>query len=155
MRIQLSALEEVAKTRPAGYMDDVKSRGKIKDGFLFITTEQYRNLLQIYNPEALSAPIEPVKPCCGQSPEPLKMPPLHKQARNLIGAMGRGAGGLVNGEKINAPIDVIESRQAICASCEYWQADSKRCSICGCKTNLKISLASESCPKGFWTAIEN
>lgn len=44
----------------------------------------------------------------------------------------------------------IEKRWSICSKCEFhkhWQ-----CLECGCVVSLKIKVASESCPKGFWQA---
>ena len=51
-----------------------------------------------------------------------------------------------------------DDRLKLCQSCEHldckWLKPS-RCSICGCLVSLKAAIKSESCPMGYWKAIES
>jgi hypothetical protein len=50
---------------------------------------------------------------------------------------------------------VIESRRAICGSCEHHAVNMfmETCSICGCAWQMKILNASEKCPIGKWPNV--
>jgi len=56
----------------------------------------------------------------------------------------------ISGEAVTVPADVEASRQAVCAACEHWDGEKARCKQCGCFTNFKIKLATQSCPLGKW-----
>jgi len=53
--ILLSALEQVAPERPAGYLEEVLSVSKVKEGLVFIPHEHYARLAAKYNPQASQA----------------------------------------------------------------------------------------------------
>lgn len=40
----------------------------------------------------------------------------------------------------------FDRRLSICEACDQYDAKSKRCRICGCKTAAKLRMASERCP---------
>ena len=50
MKIRLSSMEETAKTRPEGYLQDCLSRGIIDGPFLQISPAEYQPLLAKYRP---------------------------------------------------------------------------------------------------------
>ena len=49
-----------------------------------------------------------------------------------------------------APQEQLESRKAICLSCEFWDsngfAGTGRCKQCGCSTQAKLRMATSKCP---------
>jgi hypothetical protein len=51
-----------------------------------------------------------------------------------------------------ASSDQQKLRSSICESCDFFDADSKRCNSCGCFVNIKVTWASESCPEGKWAS---
>ena len=85
---------------------------------------------------------------CLKSPE---LPPLQTQAVNAAKAVGRVASALATGQPVLVSEEVRESRLAICHDCDQWIEKRKRCAKCGCFTDKKIRLATESCPLGKWT----
>lgn len=75
------------------------------------------------------------------------MPPLHRQALNLIRALGRW---IRHGRRV---VDraTREKRLATCRGCELYRPESRRCSGCGCYLPLKSFLHDpEGCPLGKW-----
>ena len=92
------------------------------------------------------APIEP---------EPLEMPALLDQGKNLLAAVGRvavaGAKKLA-GEDVAILVDATETKRrlAVCSFCPFFSSADKRCSECGCFIEAKARLATEKCPQGCW-----
>jgi len=77
-----------------------------------------------------------------QGKPPADYPPLVAQAGSLAKAVGRFvASGL---QRVDD--DAYRARLAICQSCDQYDADQKRCRLCGCKTSIKLRMASEHCP---------
>jgi len=76
--------------------------------------------------------------------------------------LARGVVGLTKAAlNINvAPDDVIEQRRATCRACEFASPCTSNplrfctCTACGCVLKAKTKIASESCPKGKWLAVE-
>lgn len=62
-----------------------------------------------------------------------------------------------SGFKKVEPEDLIDRRE-ICEACSNWKGESAfgigRCGSCGC-FGLKLYVATESCPIGKWTAIDD
>lgn len=141
MKINLCQLRAKAKERPEGYVEDVIAHGTVVGQVLEITPEQYQLLLDKYNKEGKIQPS-----CCGSK----AMPALSTQAKNALQAAGRVVGAAVTGKAVFATPEVVAARQAVCDSCEFWVKEKKRCSVCGCRTDAKLKLATESCPKSKW-----
>jgi hypothetical protein len=142
MKINLNSILDVAKYRPAGYYEDVCSRGKIVDGYLNITPKDYADLLTKYGGT-------PTAPCatCGQN-KPL--PSVMERIRNVTHAAGRVADNLIHGEAIKVSAEVQEQRYKICAGCEFFNKEKNACSVCGCAMKAKTWLSTEACPKKLW-----
>lgn len=71
-------------------------------------------------------------------------PPIHRQALSAVqAAVGWAKSGLPL-----TPPEELERRKAICAGCEFWDAEAfggtGRCVKCGCSTWAKLQMASES-----------
>ena len=69
-------------------------------------------------------------------------PPLAQQAANALIAAGR----FVKSGLKTVDDAEYERRLAICKACDQYDAEKKRCRICGCKTQIKLRMASEHCP---------
>ena len=56
------------------------------------------------------------------------------------------------------PQNILKERQEICKLCPEWDssgiAGTGRCKKCGCSTQAKLRMASESCPINKWTKYE-
>lgn len=73
-------------------------------------------------------------------------PPPLAQAGNLARSLWDWA---VDGFKVASP-GLQERRRATCAACPRWVPADRRCILCGCYTEAKITLKAESCPEGRW-----
>ncbi len=83
----------------------------------------------------------------GAPPEsPPAYPPVGRQLLKAVTAA-------VTGQTIMATTEERERRQAICDVCPEWDVQQRRCKKCGCNGNLKLALATESCPIGKWLAV--
>jgi len=80
----------------------------------------------------------------------LSLPPVSEQLVNAAKAVVRVAVATAEQKPVFAEPDEVERRRGACAGCEFWIADRRRCSKCGCYTNKKILLATEKCPAGNW-----
>lgn len=86
---------------------------------------------------------EPVNP---NRAEPLSLPSLTTQAKNLAGALYNHAkSGFSTADK-----ELQQKRLDICAACPLLIKESHRCSACGCYVKSKVTMSSSSCPKGHW-----
>jgi hypothetical protein len=72
------------------------------------------------------------------------MPPIHVQAGNALGAIGRVIGAAVTGQAVWVPSEVLDARRSECAICPHLV--NNRCKLCGCPYERKIRLATERCP---------
>lgn len=75
-----------------------------------------------------------------------KFPTKREMAGNLTAAGARIAARVLSGKKVIVPEEVFEQRMSECKSCDFFDLKSKRCKLCGCKTQKKLRLAGESCP---------
>jgi hypothetical protein len=84
------------------------------------------------------------------SGKPLPMPPVHVQAANALGALGRAAGQFLSGGPVLVSSEELDRRLAICVACDQYREG--RCAVCGCVAKLKARLQSETgqCPLGKW-----
>jgi hypothetical protein len=46
------------------------------------------------------------------------------------------------------PADVLKTRQETCKACEHFTGS--KCKLCGCFTEAKLRMATETCPIGKW-----
>lgn len=77
-----------------------------------------------------------------QGAPPPEYPPLARQAVNALAAAGRFvASGFATVDKAE-----YERRLAICKACDQYDAEKRRCILCGCKTAAKLRMAAEHCP---------
>lgn len=78
--------------------------------------------------------------------EASEFPSLLQMVKNLTGSAARTAGALASGKKVQVPQEIYDQRLAACGRCDQWNAEKKRCRICGCSTTYKLWLAREECP---------
>ena len=78
------------------------------------------------------------------------MPPLQTMAGNLVKTAAATTLGLLKGQSIITPEALQAKRKAICEACEFYVADSARCSKCGCYSKTKIAIAQAACPIRKW-----
>ena len=45
-------------------------------------------------------------------------------------------------------------RAGHCQKCEFYKRSRKQCTLCGCLVNLKVTIASSTCPAGKWKEAE-
>lgn len=77
---------------------------------------------------------------------PPTYPPIMEQLANATGAATRVVTSIVMGQPVMASPEEQERRGAICLTCDKWDAMQRRCTLCGCQTDIKRRLAQESCP---------
>lgn len=122
--------------------------------------EPYRALCADDHPEHPSWRARMVEKAVGEPPVPANYPGLGRQALNLASAAGRIVEAAIKGEPILVPAEVFEARKALCVACPNWDAQQRRCTLCGCKTDAKLRGAQESCPAdppkwGRWTPSDS
>ena len=138
VRMPLSEVQAKASERPAGYLEDVLSRGCVKNDIIEMDYKSYMDLIEKYEPQNLAV----------TEAELLKMPPVATQIKNAADALAKVTSSVTRGNPIVAPEEEIERRRAICESCEFLKGH--RCAKCGCVFNHKIRLATQRCPMGRW-----
>jgi hypothetical protein len=67
-------------------------------------------------------------------------------AVNLAKSMGSAVFGWATGKGLTVDQSEVEWRLAICFQCPKFDQAQRRCTICGCWTNLKNRLVSSHCP---------
>lgn len=84
------------------------------------------------------------------TPQKLNPPSFAQMAKSAVKST---ASWVTQGVPI-ASEGLIKERQAICSSCEFWNAKAfsgtGRCMKCGCSTWAKLRMATEKCPIGKW-----
>lgn len=122
IRVRVKDVEAQAARRPAGYVADVLSRGRVADGWVEWEEDIWRELVERYADHTL--------------------PDVGRMVAGLGWALARWAAAgfaVVSAEDYAA-------RRAACRRCMHWKAGLVgRCAICGC-TALKPWLATERCP---------
>jgi hypothetical protein len=78
----------------------------------------------------------------------LQYPSLATQTGNAVAAAGRAVTAFARGEHVFVSPEEEARRGAICESneCGKFDATQRRCTLCGCKTDIKRRLKTESCP---------
>lgn len=145
----------VAHTRNENYLvycEDSNPNHLIWRQRMAAKAEKYRGL-----PEP--APIDKDKIALNHIVRNSYKPPDHQypsllvQAGNAVQAAAKTAVAAVRGEPVFVSEEVLNDRLDICYSCDYWDANWKRCALCGCSTYAKTRLATEACPAGKWPAV--
>lgn len=81
-------------------------------------------------------------------------PTLPQMARSLASSAARWA---KSGFQTTTP-EQLESRLAICQSCEFWEeagfAGTGKCKKCGCSTQAKLRMATSKCPIDKWGPVD-
>ena len=178
MRLRIAKIREQEKDRPAGYFEEVISRGIVDGDWLEISTEAHAELREKYRPPSpprLQVDLsrltpstasdhekqEQVSGCCDspvdeieaeQAPEQerqVSFPNVQTLALNLASAVGAEVKSRFLG---NDQIDLeeINRRLAICEGCEFFHSPSQRCKKCGCYLKWKTAWRSQKCPVGKW-----
>ena len=56
-------------------------------------------------------------------------------------------------DSLKAPQEIIDSRRAICNSCEFLFEPTMQCKKCGCFIQTTTHIAQFSCPLNKWSAV--
>ena len=78
------------------------------------------------------------------------MPPVKEQVKNFALAVSRAVKYAVEEGDPVASAGEREERMGICRTCPKMDKRSMRCTMCGCKTALKVAIKTEECPDGKW-----
>lgn len=134
MRFALSFVYDQARFRPAGYVEEVLAAGKIDGEQIEFSEDALAVLRKKYG-------------------EP-ELPGLGEMAQNFTRSV---AWWLINGVPV-ARRREFQARLSQCESnvCGQWLVDRSiaRCAACGCAQGLKLWIATETCPKGYWNAVK-
>jgi hypothetical protein len=134
--LPLKGFEETAKARKEGYLEAVKSIGKIlgnpPNQNVQLTKEDFDNIRAKYRLD------EPA------------LPSNTTMAGNALGAIARLGQAIVNRQPVLRSKEDQEKCLAICKGCEFYRASDGRCSQCGCVLSLKTRLVTDRCPLGKW-----
>jgi hypothetical protein len=77
--------------------------------------------------------------------------PKHSQMlKNLISEAYNTAKQGLCGERILADKYTVEYRLGVCSTCEKFNAEEKRCTVCGCFMMVKANIEASHCPDGKW-----
>jgi Family of unknown function (DUF6171) len=77
--------------------------------------------------------------------------PIHSEMlKNLLLEAYKTARQGLCGERILADKTTVESRLEICSTCEKFNAEDNRCTICGCFMLIKANIEASHCPDGKW-----
>lgn len=89
-------------------------------------------------------------PCLGE-----RAPPLCRDVKRGMPGRAEQLLAIAEGRARPAAPDVQASRQAICRTCEHFDAEAYRCQICMCGLKLRISSAASACPDNppRWPAV--
>ena len=136
MRLRIAKISEQAKDRPAGYFEDVISRGFLDGEWLEISSDAMASLRETYRPP---------------KPEP-PLPSLPVMAVNVARAVGAEAVATFAGSPA-IPKEEAGARFVICQSCTDWfRPSDERCAhpACGCYLRTKTAFRAQHCPIGKW-----
>lgn len=128
MRIRLEKIHEAAKSRPAGYLETVMSRGTVDGDWLEMPDEDFHELRRQFRPALPSVP---------------------RMAANLAQAAVAEVKARIS-KSPQVSTTTIEERLRTCRECEHFIPAQNRCPLCGCYTAFKARLRSQRCPAGKW-----
>jgi len=146
MRIKISRIEEAAKNRPEGYLEEIMSHGTVDEAdaeWLVVPDNVYHFLVvkfQNKNPTPTPLPSE--------TPTP-KLPSLLTMAGNAVKAAAMESAALITGSPEVSQED-IDKRLSICNECDRFIKEANRCVECGCFLQFKTRLRSQHCPLDKW-----
>ncbi|MGD1910619.1 MAG: DUF6171 family protein [Rivularia sp. (in: cyanobacteria)] len=81
---------------------------------------------------------------------PPSYPSSSKMLRSLFSEAYKAAKQGLCGDKILAQKSEVEKRLEICSCCEKYNAQAKRCTVCGCFMLVKANIETSECPDGKW-----
>ncbi|MEO1428399.1 MAG: DUF6171 family protein [Cyanobacteria bacterium J06633_8] len=81
---------------------------------------------------------------------PPSYPSNSKMLRNLFSEAYKTAKQGLCGDRVLAPKSKVEERLEICSSCEKYNSEAKRCTLCGCFMLVKANIETSECPDGKW-----
>ena len=80
-----------------------------------------------------------------------KYPSYYEQGKNLGDLVWNVLKSAISDPKaLLASAEVKKQRLETCYTCEFFVAEDRRCSECGCWVDQKASVALDSCPKDKW-----
>ena len=85
-----------------------------------------------------------------------KAPPISimEKGASLVGSL---KGWAAKGFAVVTP-EQLDSRKAICATCEFWNpagfSGSGSCNKCGCSTFAKLRMSTSKCPIDKWGPVD-
>lgn len=77
-------------------------------------------------------------------------PTQSKMLKNLLFEAYKTAKQGLCGDRVLAKKDTVEYRLEICANCDKFNAEEKRCTLCGCFMMVKANLEVANCPDNKW-----
>lgn len=131
MRLRIQKIKDQTTSRPAGYVEEVLSRGVVDGEWLEISPEELAKLRDKYRPKPQAPP----------------RPSLPVMAANYAAAQARD---FIAG-KPRRTEEELEHILEVCRSCtDHFRPSDQTCSLCGCPIADKSPLAREHCPIGKW-----
>lgn len=140
--IDIARVQELKASMPDGWSTMLIDSGEIRDGKVWITDEQHREIVRMFKPK-------------------------RRTVKDIARRVAHGVAASVR-ERLNigiAPQEVIDRRMLACGGCGHAvKCGGKTCCgpmvgslvnvspTCGCVIHRKTRLASESCPIGHWVA---
>lgn len=127
-RVLLEHIQENSLKRPPGYLEEMLSCGNVSGRFIEFEDTEYFRLISKYNSDAVG---------------------LLKQTMSFTTGISKWAS---SGFPVSDDKQVAD-RSVICKSCQWWDGRAAlggRCNLCGCVTQAKWRMATESCPIGLW-----
>ena len=81
---------------------------------------------------------------------PLRYPSHYQMLKNLLVEAYETANQGLCGDRVIASRSTVEKRLEICSICEKFNAEAKRCTVCGCFMMVKANIEASTCPDGKW-----
>lgn len=82
--------------------------------------------------------------------DPQKYPNFWEQMKNFKDFAVKVGQDTVKGNSVLVSEETINERLKICGECSQFNAESKRCYLCGCFMEQKVKFTSSSCPVSKW-----
>lgn len=146
MKIRLDTLLAAAAKRPAGYLDDVISRGTVAGDHLEIEPMAMDELRRKYRETSAPAIVPPPRVPDGDQAD---YPAILTMAKSALKAGADEIRAVLN-RATGVSDEEILRREQFCRSCEHFVFGQKRCKLCGCFAALKSRMRSQHCPIGKW-----
>jgi hypothetical protein len=175
-KIKLSAIYEMAKSRPDGYVDEYLRLGKVEGDNLIISIPNAVEMYKKYSPPMVVTQADASCQSCQNTPtsavnqanhakqSPIAtgnsittasanpstpiFPPMRTMMKNALVSAGKVGKDFIQGKPILATPEVVQQRTEICDKCD--KLVNNRCSVCGCNLLIKRPLQSMVCPLNKW-----